>query len=281
MKAKDRAFSLVELLVATGVIALLVGVLVPALSGGRRTAQATVCGSNLRELATVNMAYAAENGDGFVPAGTDIWDTGGGRFRWHGARDSAIPGGGSTRFKSARGPLARYLGEGGEIKECPARVAFGDGVDAYEIGAGGYGYNQHYVGSRYWSDGYFFQSPGAVRGTLTTEVRDPAGKVMFADAAMPQVNGGGPHYTEESFCYPPHFLSTDGRAEPGWGLATPDTHFRHLGRAQVAWCDGHVEGRPMDFTLDGTNVYGADSGAAGIGWFGPRANSLFDAPGRG
>ena len=61
-----------------------------------------------------------------------------------------------------------------------------------------------------------------------------------------------------------------------WGLANPTNHFRHDGKCNVLWLDGHVSPRTMDFTRPGANIYGADSGAMGVGWFGPADYSLWD-----
>src|SRR5690349_17309001 len=100
------AFTLLELLVAIAIISILLALLLPSLAAARRSGQATVCASNLRQLATANLAYAADNADYFVPAASDLWDTGGGLVRWHGARRSGIPTGNpdDARFDPAAGP---------------------------------------------------------------------------------------------------------------------------------------------------------------------------------
>src|SRR3954466_6111584 len=66
---RATGFSLVELLVVIGVIALLMGMLLPALMRSRRAAQATVCLANMRQFGQFYFIYANLNKDR-VPLGT-------------------------------------------------------------------------------------------------------------------------------------------------------------------------------------------------------------------
>jgi prepilin-type N-terminal cleavage/methylation domain-containing protein len=55
-------FTLIELLVVVAIIALLVGILTPALGHARELARRSICGSNLRGVCTALATYATEYG---------------------------------------------------------------------------------------------------------------------------------------------------------------------------------------------------------------------------
>jgi len=74
---RRAAFTLVELLVVIGIIALLISILLPALGKARKQALNANCMSNLRTIGQAITIYAAEN-KGKVPAhpggGSWLWD---------------------------------------------------------------------------------------------------------------------------------------------------------------------------------------------------------------
>jgi prepilin-type N-terminal cleavage/methylation domain-containing protein len=139
---RRRAFTLVELLVVIGIIAVLIGILLPALSKARKNAQMTVCMSNQKQLVTALLMYCNDNRGGFPggPGGYKVngvlkytvslasWDT-----------DSRNPY--SCNQDENNGPiwLAKYVGNSKKIPGCPAEPDVKDT-----------GYNNLANRSNYW-----------------------------------------------------------------------------------------------------------------------------------
>ncbi len=65
-RPSHSGFTLIELLVVISIIALLVGILLPALGAARKSAQSVVCLSNSRQIGTATTTYTVDNSGYFV-----------------------------------------------------------------------------------------------------------------------------------------------------------------------------------------------------------------------
>lgn len=273
-------FTLIELLVVIAIISILAALLLPALSRARAQARSSQCISNLRQLYFANVMFASENKGRYCPGAPDMYWGGDNCVRWHGKRKILSGSGWSAVYSDYDpndGPLAEYLPDG-RVKECPEFTMYrrrGEVASAYESGAGGYGYNYVYVGGAQHMY-HWWETQAYTVTALDSRIFEPGRTIMFADAAFPVAEG----LIENGELVPPYYPNPENPtgdpnhptdpAYPG----SPSMHFRHFGRVNVIWCDGHATSEPWGWTHQLSNWYGGNN-YQGFGWFGPKNNSLF------
>jgi prepilin-type N-terminal cleavage/methylation domain-containing protein/prepilin-type processing-associated H-X9-DG protein len=212
----SHAFTLVELLVVIGVIALLLSILLPAMARARVAAVDAKCKSNLRQLVTALHEYAA-NHKGYCPpamAWGRHWDM----DRVNGV---VVPG---------------YLWDGTRgtaVQQCPAFEGRSFGAVYNAEPYSGYNYNVSYLG--------FIEGEARRTPTRLSKARRPAETAAFGDGAVP----GSPALANKFMRAP-----SDADADPD-GDALYNAMLRNSGAqswrhasdkaTQVAFLDGHVE----------------------------------------
>ena len=118
---------------------VLTSILLPALRRARRQAHAVVCGSNARQLHLANSAYSTANEGRYCYGAMHM--RGSNLQRWHGIRQSE-----EEPFARGTGPLAPFMSMADGIKSCPSFKGFAVEPYSFEMGCGGYGYNNAYLG---------------------------------------------------------------------------------------------------------------------------------------
>ena len=211
-----NGFSLIELVVVLGIVGFLVVLGVTAARDVREGSRTAACAANLRELARAALAYADEH-RGEFPWGMryksglmECWDF---TFPRHGGVEP--------------GPIWDGLpGEGvNRVLQCPSYAAHRSGgwmEDPYT----GYNYNCSYIGKCEGDSG------SRNRPALLAEIRDPSRTALFGDG---QYAGSAANKFMRA---PVRVKAHDGSGDSVREAGTQG--FRHRGRTNVAFCDGHV-----------------------------------------
>ncbi len=267
-----RAFTLIEILVVVAIIALLVAILLPALARAREQSRATVCKSNMRQLATAHVTYATEYRRlaatqtvfylGAVWFGqSSLWPAPQGlkvNSTWEGA-----PHGGLNDVDFAvdvpkKGSLFKYVRDE-HVYLCPSDHQ-GAATDD-PLGGGGNGrlsYSMNaYIGLKNpdtLASGFTFQvSEGGLAPmgvTVGTKVRWTESRMMllFEEHPFYHINHGSRegNFNVTDRIVTRHLLASGGKNPTDKGIK---------GRTNIGFVDGHAEMRQYSWITEATDVF--------------------------
>ncbi|MGP1345760.1 MAG: type II secretion system protein [Phycisphaerales bacterium] len=251
--SRRAGFTLVELLVVVAIIALLIGILIPALSAARASAIATKSVSNLRQLAHGWHVYADEHDDVMLPG--RYANLGGGasnpdnwypvlngqktRPRWIAVLGTYIDYA-SFDTPDVNNERQDYVGEPFVCPTVPDRLDERNGA---------YGYNYQFLGNARRTNGSFRNFPvrrariSAFAGTVMA-ANNMGTAAQFAEGERAAYQNDGTDFNalgNHGWSLDPPRLTPDsdrGTGDPG----SPRTAVEgvHTGRAAVVWLDGHT-----------------------------------------
>ena len=227
-----RGFTLVELLVVIGIIAVLIGILIPVLSKARAASQRVVCLSNIRQLYTGILMYCNDN-NGWFPTMADAADG----ISTIEMDDDWIFWQQDRNLDNSS--IAKYLGASGEklqqLYRCPADTFDGrKPIPGVLKGQGTYLYS-YAMNNAVASN---VKPPLLFRTKITTWL-SPAKKILLTE---PMGGIAGPGY------YSAPCWSYSEPLTPRHGAAVSHVRGRTMGvNVSTAFMDGHAEGIDEDF----------------------------------
>jgi prepilin-type processing-associated H-X9-DG protein/prepilin-type N-terminal cleavage/methylation domain-containing protein len=209
---RGDAFTLIELLVVISIIALLIAILLPALSSAKDSGRSVQCLSNLRQMNIAAQAYITENNESYPPA------------YWY---DFASATKGCWDITTIDGqPVPGSLWQSQdtmEIQQCPSFDGDDNsGGDPYT----GYNYNTSFIGG--YRD---FGAPDWVPSARGVDIQQPTVCAVFGDGEW--ASGAN------KFMRAPIATARDSSSPAQRAAGTQG--YRHLGSTNVAFADGHAE----------------------------------------
>jgi prepilin-type N-terminal cleavage/methylation domain-containing protein len=274
---RNRGFTLVELLVVIGIIALLIAMLMPALSRARGAANVVACESNLRQIAMAAMNHAQEH-RGFLPFAGVGWTAGNTPAGLGDASEQRyvyyLDTDGKKRAAPIPAALSRYLGsavrldsranleadcQSGPVRKiftCPAQEESSQGTMTYDASGTGVGpsiyssyiFNEYSLGD--WS------GTGRRKGQLS-RIKNQTGNFFLCEG-LPRTEFGGVDkllIISDSAMNVTLWNASVGNAA---GTVSVFDYARHRRRMCVVFIDGHAESVPM--TQAGLNGVGINVG---------------------